>query len=206
MIGPCGASRRKKEETMGERRSRESGRRVGLVALLALVGLAVGAGIGYATIPDGGGVFHACVKANGGGRLIDPGEPGRTGSCKAKEAAVTWNQVGPTGATGATGPTGAAGLSGLQTITLASLSNSVSPKEAAVLCPAGKMAISGGASILGGSVAAGSDLAATVALKASRPLTISGSDAWTARAEEITPGFDGNWMLTIYAICANVAA
>jgi hypothetical protein len=75
------------------------------------------------------------------------------------------------------------------------------------LCPPGKSAISGGASILGGSVASGpSDLAATVALKASRPLTISGSDAWTARAEEITPGFDGNWSLTIYAICANVAA
>jgi hypothetical protein len=34
---------------------------------------------------------------------------------------------------------------------------------------------------------------------------VSGSDAWTARAEEIAPGFDGNWTLTIYAICATVA-
>ena len=62
------------------------------------------------------------------------------------------------------------------------------------------------AAITGGSVAAGTDLAATVALKASRPITIGGSDAWTARAEEIAPGFDGDWSLTIYAICANVAA
>jgi hypothetical protein len=29
-----------------------------------------------------------------------------------------------------------------------------------------------------------------VALKSSRPVTISGSDAGTARAEEISPGFD----------------
>jgi hypothetical protein len=50
-----------------------------------------------------------------------------------------------------------------------------------------------------------SDLAATVALKASRPVTLSGSDAWTARAEEIAPGFDGNWSFTIYAICADSA-
>jgi hypothetical protein len=35
---------------------------------------------------------------------------------------------------------------------------------------------------------------------------VSGSDAWTARAEEIAPGFDGTWTLTIYAICATVAA
>ena len=47
------------------------------------------------------------------------------------------------------------GLSGLQTVTLASVSNSVSPKEAAVLCPAGKKVIGGGAAIIGGSVASG---------------------------------------------------
>jgi hypothetical protein len=206
---------------MGERRSYAPRRRAALLAAFGAAGFAVAAGIAYATIPDSNGVFHACVKeGNGAVRLIDPSAPGKAGRCKHKEAAVSWNQVGPTGptgaagstgATGATGPqgatgaTGATGLSGLQTITLASVSNSVSPKEAAVLCPAGKRAISGGAAITGGSVAAGTDLAATVALKASRPLTISGSDAWTARAEEIAPGFDGNWSLTIYAICATVA-
>jgi hypothetical protein len=192
---------------------------VGLVLLFTVAGLTVAGGIAYATIPDGDGVFHACVKEkNGAVRLIDPSDPGRTGHCKGQEVAVSWNQtgqtgpIGPQGPMGNTGPTGAAGatgapgLSGLQTVTLASLSNSISPKEAALLCPAGKRVIGGGAAILGGSVPSVPDLAATVALKSSRPLTLPSGDAWTARAEEITPGFDGNWSLTIYAICANVAA
>ena len=72
-------------------------------------------------------------------------------------------------------------------------------------CPSGTRVIGGGASV-GGDVAEGSDLDAAVALKASRPVTTSGGDAWTARAEEIAPGFDGDWSLTVYAICANVAA
>jgi hypothetical protein len=191
---------------------------MGLLLLFTVAGLTVAGGIAYATIPDGDGVFHACVKeTNGAVRVIDPGNPGRTGHCKGQETAVSWNQTGPTGPTGpqgttgntgptgATGTTGAPGLSGLQTVTLASVNNSISPKEAAVLCPAGKRVIGGGASLLGGSVASGpTDLAATVALKSSRPLTLASGDAWTARAEEIAPGFDGNWSLTIYAICANV--
>ena len=197
---------------MGERLSYALTHRVGLLLLFTVAGLAVAGGIAYATIPDSDGVFHACVqKKDGKVRLIDPSKLGRAGQCKGKEKAVSWNQTGPRGPTGPqgptgkTGPTGATGLSGLQTVTLASLSNSISPKEAAVLCPSGKRVISGGASILGGNVASGpTDLAATVALKTSRPLTLSVGEAWTARAEEIAPGFDGNWSLTIYAICADV--
>jgi hypothetical protein len=219
MIGVCGGSRPKKEGTMGERLSYALRHRMGLLLLFTVAGLTVAGGIAYATIPDGDGVFHACVNGkNGAVRLIDPSDPGRAGHCKGNERAVSWSQTGPTGPTGppgppgSTGPTGATGatgppgLSGLQTVTLASLTNSSSPEEAAVLCPAGKRVISGGAAILGGSVASGTDLAATVALKSSRPLTLPGGDTWTARAEEITPGFDGSWSLTIYAICANVAA
>jgi hypothetical protein len=192
------------------------------VIACAVAGLAAAAGIAYATIPDGGGVFHACVKDESGAvRLIDPGGQGRTGECKQNETGVSWNQTGttgpagpqgttgatgPTGPSGATGATGPAGLSGLQTVTLTSLNNSVSPKEAAVLCPSGKRVIAGGASIIGGDVPTSStDSATAVALKTSRPLTLSNGDAWTARAQEITPGFDGNWSLTIYAICANVS-
>jgi hypothetical protein len=184
------------------------------VLVLVVAGLAGAAGIAYATIPDNAGVFHACVKdENGAVRLIDPSSGGQQGQCKDNETAVSWNQTGPPGTPGTpgtpgeNGAPGPPGISGLQTVTIASISNSISPKEAAVLCPAGKRAISGGAAITGGSVASGTtDLATTVALKSSRPITISGNDAWTARAEEISPGFDGNWSLTIYAICANVAA
>ena len=203
---------------MGQRLSRLSTRHTGVLLLVAAAGLAAG-GIAYATIPGGDGVFHACVKdANGNVRLVDPSAPGKSGGCRDNETAVSWSQTGPPGppgapgspgapgAPGAPGTPGAPGISGLQTVTLASVSNSISPKEAALLCPAGKRAIAGGAAITGGSVAAGTDLGATVALKASRPLTISGNDAWTARAEEIAPGFDGDWQLTIYAICAAVAA
>jgi hypothetical protein len=197
---------------MGQRVSRLPTRRTGLLLLVAAAGLAA-VGIAYATVPGSDGLFHACVKdANGSVRLIDPSNAGQSGRCKDNETAVSWNQTGPpgpagpAGATGATGAAGPPGISGLQTVTLASISNSVSPKEAAVLCPVGKRVIAGGASVTGGSVAAGTDLAATVALKASRPLTLAAGEAWTARAEEIAPGFDGNWQLTIYAICATVAA
>jgi len=192
---------------MGERRSYGRRHRTGLVVVTVVAGLAA-VGIAYATIPDSAGIFHACVKDdNGVVRLIDPAKAGQQGQCKESETEVSWSQTGPPGAPGENGAPGSPGISGLQTVTIASLNNSISPKEAAVLCPAGKRAISGGAAIGGGSVASGTaDLATTVALKASRPVTISGSDAWTARAEEIAPGFDGNWSLTIYAICADVSA
>jgi hypothetical protein len=205
--------------------------RVGLVPLLAVAALAVAGGVAYATIRDDDGIFHACVKrTNGMIRLIHPGNRGWIDDCKRNERAVSWNQIGPagptgpqgptgasgpagatgsTGATGATGPTGATGatgIGGLQTVTLPSVSNSVGLKEAVALCPAGKRVIGGGGAIVGGSVASGSDLAATVALKSSRPITLSGSEGWTARAEEIAPGYDGDWSFTIYAICANVTA
>jgi hypothetical protein len=192
---------------MGERLPHVPRRRTGIVLLLAAVGLAAAGGIAYATIPDGSGVFHACVNAhNGNVRIIDPGASGKAGHCKGNEQAVSWNQTGPPGTPGAPGAPGAPGLSGLQTVSITSISNSFSPKEAVVPCPAGKRVIGGGGAITGGSVADGSDLAATVALKTTRPITVSGVDGWTARAEEIAPGFDGNWSLSIYAICANVAA
>jgi Phage Tail Collar Domain/Collagen triple helix repeat (20 copies) len=90
------------------------------VALFAVVG-----GVAYATIPDAGGVYHACLK-NGMIRIIDPA----TEQCKSNETEITWSQqgqpgpagpVGPAGpqgaagkdgATGATGPTGPAGPTG----------------------------------------------------------------------------------------------
>ena len=160
---------------MGERLCHVLRRRTGLLMFVAVAGLAAG-GIAYATIPDSGGVFHACVKdANGNVRLIDAGSPGEAGQCRANETAVSWSQTGPTGAQGATGPqgptgstgatgqTGPAGVTGLQTLSITSITNSFSPKEAVVLCPAGKRVISGGGSITGGSVPSGTDLAATVA-------------------------------------------
>jgi hypothetical protein len=72
----------------------------------AALGTAVGAfaagGIAYASIPDTGGVFHACYKKNGGQvRLVNSAS-----DCTSAETAAEWNQTGPTGATGPTGPAG----------------------------------------------------------------------------------------------------
>src|SRR5262245_55482662 len=133
MIGPCGASRPEKEGTMGERLSHVLRRRTGLLMFVAVAGLAAG-GIAYATIPDGSGVFHACVKdPNGNVRLIDPGSRGAAGECRGNESAVSWSQTGPTGPQGATGPqgptggtgpagaTGPAGVTGLQTLSITSV-------------------------------------------------------------------------------------
>ena len=83
-------------------------RRRGLAVLtFALAALPLAVGIAYATIPDGQGVIHSCLK-NGEIRLIDTALE----SCKDSETELTWNQQGPKGDkgdTGAQGPTGPAG-------------------------------------------------------------------------------------------------
>src|SRR5690348_6119906 len=91
-----------------------------------LLAVAVGAAtFGMATavqagIPDSSGLIHACYNTSlahgnpvGALRVVDTSKPG--GTCAAWEAALSWNQVGPTGprgATGARGPTGVRGPTG----------------------------------------------------------------------------------------------
>jgi hypothetical protein len=94
-------------------------RRVRLVALvLVLLGLA--GGVAYATIPDGGGVYTACMLKNVGTvRLIDPSLPASSlmSHCTSLETQITWNQQGqpgPQGPAGAAGPAGPAGPVGPQ--------------------------------------------------------------------------------------------
>jgi hypothetical protein len=76
------------------------------------------AGVGYATIPDSGKVYTACMLKNVGTvRLIDPSLPTKNvmSHCTALESAITWNQQGNAGAPGLPGPkgdTGAAGATG----------------------------------------------------------------------------------------------
>jgi Collagen triple helix repeat (20 copies) len=82
-----------------------AGRRLAVVAVLALVG----AGIAYATIPDSSGVIHGCYSAkNGSLRVIDS-----SAKCTSGELALNWNQQGPKGDTGATGPQGLKGDTGV---------------------------------------------------------------------------------------------
>jgi hypothetical protein len=91
-----------------ELRLRVTRRRVALVAVL--VGL-VTAGVAYATIPDGNGVFTACkLNATGTIRLIDPSLSGPLGRCSTSlETQIGWNQRGQQGLPG---PQGAKGEKG----------------------------------------------------------------------------------------------
>jgi len=76
-----------------------------LLATLAAAGVALGAGIAYASVPDSNGVIHGCYATKDGSlRVIDTGSGG---ACDAKkETPLTWSQKGPTGARGPTGPAG----------------------------------------------------------------------------------------------------
>ena len=78
-----------------------------LFAIATMVGLALAAGVAYATIPDSNGAIHACYKnVNGQLRVID------SGSCGPSETALSWSQTGPQGPAGPQGLTGATGAGG----------------------------------------------------------------------------------------------
>jgi hypothetical protein len=66
-----------------------------LVAVCAAATVAaVAGGVAAASIPDGGGVIHACYLRNTGAlRIAD------TATCTSKETVLSWNQVGPAGLT-----------------------------------------------------------------------------------------------------------
>src|SRR4051812_9091798 len=75
--------------------------------------VALGTGVAFGSIPDSGGVIHACYnKTNGKLRVTDATNP-KLGACLASlESAVDWNQQGPAGPVGATGPKGDTGATG----------------------------------------------------------------------------------------------
>src|SRR5689334_6444701 len=75
---------------------------------LSVVGLAVAAGVAYASIPGQDGVIHGCyVNRTGALSVIDSAK-----KCPSGSTALNWNQQGPKGATGAAGPAGPAGPAG----------------------------------------------------------------------------------------------
>src|SRR3954454_4516832 len=86
---------------------REAGRRKVLVAgVVGVAALAIAGGVAFATIPDSGRVYTACVLKNVGTvRLIDTslGASSLMGRCTALETQITWNQQGQKGDPGATG-------------------------------------------------------------------------------------------------------
>ena len=78
--------------------------------------------------------------------------------------------------------------------------SSVSPKTAEATCPAGKVAIGGGARV-------GLDTATDVALLGSEPFAadVQGKRiGWTATAAEVGGDDVGDWSLTAYVVCAEL--
>lgn len=72
--------------------------RPAVVALTIVGALLVAGGIAYATIPDGGGVIHACYQKNQGAlRVIDTD---KAQTCSSSETPLNWSQTGPPGPTG----------------------------------------------------------------------------------------------------------
>jgi hypothetical protein len=101
---------------MARLRGRRAGRRTLIVVAVVTVGLALAAGIAYATIPDSNGVFTACkLNSTGTIRLIDPslGSSSLLGHCTSLETQISWNEKGQAGPQGLQGPKGDKGDPGV---------------------------------------------------------------------------------------------
>ena len=175
--------------------------RIARVGIVGGIAAAVLAGTAYATIPGGDGVIHGCYAKSGGSlRVID----GSTTNCKSGEGALDWSRQGvpgPKGDAGAPGPVGPqgetgapGGVSGYEIVSAHTDFSSQDVQYAGVSCPAGKLAVGGGAHMQGDFL--------HNALDWSAPST-NGS-GWGAQANEID--ITGQtWRLVVYAICANPA-
>jgi hypothetical protein len=73
------------------------------------------------------------------------------------------------------------------------------------LCPAGKRVLGGGADTDGVNPDGTPGPARIpVYLNNSSPVSSNGQVGWTATAYEDTAGYDGNWVVSVWVICANV--
>lgn len=90
------------------------GRRRAVVGITALAGLAAGAVVAYAAIPDSNGLIHGCYTRNSGALRVIDTDTGQT--CGTKETALNWSQTGPQGPRGPQGPQGPAGESGASAV------------------------------------------------------------------------------------------
>jgi hypothetical protein len=164
--------------------------RSGLVAMVALPAVLVGAKIAVATIPENDGTVHGCVKSNKIGQLyvIDPG----AGQTCGKDTALDWNKTGAPGPKGIDGPKGftglqgAAGSSGYEQESASYTSDSSGNGTGEADCSSGKVALAGGFSQSG---------IGRVAPLESAPK--SDGSGWVVGVSG-----DPNISFTVYAICA----
>lgn len=109
---------------------------------------------------------------------------------------------GDTGLKGNTGTTGAPGISGLQRVAVSSVNNSTSPKFATADCPGSKKVVGTGSSLTGGQTGDFPNQIQNVASRYAEPQ--AALDSVLVSAGEVN-AFNGDWSVTAYAICANVA-
>ena len=99
--------------------------------------------------------------------------------------------AGPTGAAGPQGPSGPAGVSGLQKVFETGAINSVATRSLNATCPAGKIAIGGGAAVVPANQA-------EVAITASY---LQNDTTWRGSARELD-SVGSNWSLNVVVVCA----
>jgi hypothetical protein len=179
---------------------------------IAAVAVAASAGATYAAIPGGDGVIHSCYTKSGGTvRVIDSSVT----NCKSGEVSLNWNQQGTPGTPGPTGPKGdpgapgplgpkgdpgtPGGLSGYQQVVARSGETTDRFKQVIAECPAGKLAVGGGAEVrnLDGSFVSIPE----VVLDGSLPPS---AVRWVGQAHAVTPTAE-DWTLEVTVICANPA-
>lgn len=151
---------------------------------ISLALLALG-GVGYAAIPSADGTIKSCYATTNGlllgiphskgdARIVDAAQ-----SCRSYEAAVSWQQHGPTG------------LSGYEIVTAEGAPDTNQLKPALAVCPAGKKVIGGGG---------GATTPSVHVITRSEP---RGDDGWSVVVRDLDPDPDV-WGLHAYAICADV--
>jgi len=124
----------------------------GIAAMVCSVAALVGAKLAVATIPDGNGAVHGCIKSsNGQVYLIDPG----AGQACGKDMPLDWNKPGATGQQGIdgfkgyTGFRGTTGRSGYEQTSDQETTDSSGNGSAEADCPSGKVAVAGGYELSG---------------------------------------------------------
>jgi hypothetical protein len=171
----------------------------GAIATVALAGTA------YAAIPGGDGVIHGCYAKSGGTlRVVDASVT----NCKAGETALDWDQQGRPGQPGPPGPQGEPGpagpqgepgapgaVAGYEVVSVPGAETSDRFKQVHADCPAGKVAIGGGAQVVNGD---GSHILIPEVVLDGSSL---GANRWFGSAHAVTPT-DEDWRLDVQVICA----
>jgi len=185
-----------------------------IVVLSALLLVAVGAGIAWASIPGPDGVIHGCYKtsnpAQGALIAIDS-----AATCPNGYAALNWSQTGPQGPIGPAGPTGPAGVdgvSGYQVVTNhvdINLGDDVAPGTAgdrmagvSALCPIGKRPLGGGGGSIGPHLYPGRT---DVIVQVSSPSSAGNQEGWKVITRRLGDPGDNGYTVDVWVICGIVS-